>query len=52
MPPGVDLCAIGTQKAMGGPAGVSAVSVSARAWEGSMPRGVRSFRHSPHWVRH
>ncbi|GLX36337.1 aspartate aminotransferase [Streptomyces roseochromogenus] len=30
---GVDLCVIGAQKAMGGPAGVSAVSVSQRAWE-------------------
>ncbi|WP_063836843.1 pyridoxal-phosphate-dependent aminotransferase family protein, partial [Streptomyces sp. NRRL S-15] len=30
---GVDLCVIGAQKAMGGPAGVSAVSVSPRAWE-------------------
>ncbi|MEU5050759.1 aminotransferase class V-fold PLP-dependent enzyme [Streptomyces sp. NPDC021096] len=30
---GVDLCVIGGQKAMAGPAGVSAVSVSARAWE-------------------
>ncbi|MFE2723553.1 pyridoxal-phosphate-dependent aminotransferase family protein [Kitasatospora sp. NPDC059327] len=30
---GVDLCVIGGQKAMGGPAGVSAVSVSGRAWE-------------------
>ncbi|MFD7592546.1 pyridoxal-phosphate-dependent aminotransferase family protein [Kitasatospora sp. NPDC059812] len=30
---GVDLCVIGGQKAMGGPAGVSAVSVSQRAWE-------------------
>ncbi|MGA5493914.1 pyridoxal-phosphate-dependent aminotransferase family protein [Streptomyces cinereoruber] len=30
---GVDMCIIGAQKAMGGPAGVSAVSVSARAWE-------------------
>ncbi|MEU1127506.1 aminotransferase class V-fold PLP-dependent enzyme [Streptomyces sp. NPDC005899] len=30
---GVDLCVIGAQKAMGGPAGVSAVSVSGRAWE-------------------
>ncbi|MGW5583857.1 pyridoxal-phosphate-dependent aminotransferase family protein [Streptomyces sp. NPDC003857] len=29
---GVDLCVIGAQKAMGGPAGVSAVSVSRRAW--------------------
>ncbi|MFD4597691.1 pyridoxal-phosphate-dependent aminotransferase family protein [Streptomyces sp. NPDC058464] len=29
---GVDLCVIGAQKAMGGPAGVSAISVSARAW--------------------
>ncbi|WP_328621816.1 pyridoxal-phosphate-dependent aminotransferase family protein [Streptomyces sp. NBC_00354] len=29
---GVDLCVIGAQKAMGGPAGVSAVSVSERAW--------------------
>ncbi|MFE0250517.1 pyridoxal-phosphate-dependent aminotransferase family protein [Streptomyces sp. NPDC059010] len=31
---GVDLCVIGAQKAMGGPAGVSAVSVSERAWAG------------------
>lgn len=30
---GVDLCVIGAQKALGGPAGVSAVSVSERAWE-------------------
>ncbi|MGW5336029.1 pyridoxal-phosphate-dependent aminotransferase family protein [Streptomyces bauhiniae] len=30
---GVDLCVIGAQKAMGGPAGVSAISVSERAWE-------------------
>jgi aspartate aminotransferase-like enzyme len=30
---GVDLCVVGAQKAMGGPAGVSAVSVSERAWE-------------------
>jgi aspartate aminotransferase-like enzyme len=30
---GVDLCVIGPQKAMGGPAGVSAISVSERAWE-------------------
>ncbi|MEW2030548.1 aminotransferase class V-fold PLP-dependent enzyme [Streptomyces roseifaciens] len=30
---GVDLCVIGGQKAMAGPAGVSVVSVSARAWE-------------------
>ncbi|MFJ1704020.1 pyridoxal-phosphate-dependent aminotransferase family protein [Kitasatospora sp. NPDC088346] len=30
---GVDLCVIGGQKAMGGPAGVSAVAVSPRAWE-------------------
>ncbi|EPD57977.1 pyridoxal-phosphate-dependent aminotransferase family protein [Streptomyces sp. HGB0020] len=29
---GVDLCVVGAQKAMGGPAGVSAVSVSERAW--------------------
>ncbi|MFF6998688.1 pyridoxal-phosphate-dependent aminotransferase family protein [Streptomyces sp. NPDC008313] len=29
---GIDLCVIGAQKAMGGPAGVSAVSVSERAW--------------------
>ncbi|MET8813442.1 aminotransferase class V-fold PLP-dependent enzyme [Streptomyces sp. NPDC004549] len=29
---GVDLCVIGAQKAMGGPAGVSAISVSERAW--------------------
>ncbi|MBH1933215.1 alanine--glyoxylate aminotransferase family protein [Streptomyces sp. AV19] len=30
---GVDLCVIGGQKAMAGPAGVSVVSVSGRAWE-------------------
>ncbi|MFD9813155.1 pyridoxal-phosphate-dependent aminotransferase family protein [Streptomyces sp. NPDC059080] len=30
---GVDLCVIGGQKALAGPAGVSVVSVSARAWE-------------------
>ena len=30
---GVDLCVIGGQKAVAGPAGVSTVSVSARAWE-------------------
>ncbi|MFG2812373.1 pyridoxal-phosphate-dependent aminotransferase family protein [Streptomyces sp. NPDC048410] len=30
---GVDLCVIGAQKAMGGPAGVSATSVSERAWQ-------------------
>ncbi|BDH04438.1 pyridoxal-phosphate-dependent aminotransferase family protein [Streptomyces seoulensis] len=30
---GVDLCVIGAQKAMGGPAGVSAISVSERAWQ-------------------
>ncbi|MFD7711138.1 pyridoxal-phosphate-dependent aminotransferase family protein [Streptomyces sp. NPDC059785] len=30
---GVDLCVIGAQKALGGPAGVSAVSVSERAWQ-------------------
>ncbi|MFD6281722.1 pyridoxal-phosphate-dependent aminotransferase family protein [Streptomyces sp. NPDC060209] len=30
---GIDLCVIGAQKAMGGPAGVSMVSVSPRAWE-------------------
>ncbi|MFF4405145.1 pyridoxal-phosphate-dependent aminotransferase family protein [Streptomyces sp. NPDC001404] len=30
---GVDLCVIGGQKAMAGPAGVSVASVSARAWE-------------------
>ncbi|MGW4383422.1 pyridoxal-phosphate-dependent aminotransferase family protein [Kitasatospora sp. NPDC004531] len=30
---GIDLCVIGGQKAMGGPAGVSAVSVSERAWQ-------------------
>ncbi|MFE0645183.1 pyridoxal-phosphate-dependent aminotransferase family protein [Streptomyces sp. NPDC058877] len=30
---GVDMCIIGAQKAMGGPAGVSAVSVSERAWQ-------------------
>ncbi|HET6856614.1 MAG TPA: aminotransferase class V-fold PLP-dependent enzyme [Streptomyces sp.] len=41
---GVDLCVIGAQKAMGGPAGVSAVSVSARAWEriAANPQAPRS----------
>ncbi len=29
---GIDICAIGPQKSLGGPAGVSAVSVSAAAW--------------------
>jgi aspartate aminotransferase-like enzyme len=29
---GVDLCVVGAQKAMGGPAGVSAVAVGERAW--------------------
>lgn len=40
---GVDLCVIGAQKAMGGPAGVSAVSVSDRAWEriSANPRAPR-----------
>ncbi|MFI8964789.1 pyridoxal-phosphate-dependent aminotransferase family protein [Streptomyces sp. NPDC053493] len=40
---GVDMCIIGAQKAMGGPAGVSAVSVSARAWErfAANPRAPR-----------
>ncbi|MEU0137023.1 aminotransferase class V-fold PLP-dependent enzyme [Streptomyces sp. NPDC006296] len=40
---GVDLCVIGAQKAMGGPAGVSMVSVSPRAWERmeSNPRAPR-----------
>ncbi|MFE2498100.1 pyridoxal-phosphate-dependent aminotransferase family protein [Streptomyces scopuliridis] len=40
---GVDLCVIGAQKAMGGPAGVSAVSVSERAWKrfAANPRAPR-----------
>ncbi|MEU1019889.1 aminotransferase class V-fold PLP-dependent enzyme [Streptomyces sp. NPDC005900] len=40
---GVDLCVIGAQKAMGGPAGVSAVSVSERAWQriAANPRAPR-----------
>ncbi|MDT9685516.1 aminotransferase class V-fold PLP-dependent enzyme [Streptomyces sp. TRM76323] len=40
---GVDLCVIGAQKALGGPAGVSAVSVSDRAWErfAANPRAPR-----------
>ncbi|MFJ5925292.1 pyridoxal-phosphate-dependent aminotransferase family protein [Kitasatospora sp. NPDC092948] len=40
---GIDLCVIGGQKAMGGPAGVSAVSVSERAWEriGANPAAPR-----------
>ncbi|MEU9099489.1 aminotransferase class V-fold PLP-dependent enzyme [Streptomyces sp. NPDC048361] len=42
---GVDLCVIGAQKAMGGPAGVSAVSVSARAWE-RIAANAKAPRHS------
>ncbi|MEF9902990.1 pyridoxal-phosphate-dependent aminotransferase family protein [Streptomyces sp. P9-A2] len=42
---GVDLCVIGAQKAMGGPAGVSAVSVSERAWA-RMAANPRAPRHS------
>ncbi|MFH0521182.1 pyridoxal-phosphate-dependent aminotransferase family protein [Streptomyces sp. M41] len=42
---GVDLCVIGAQKAMGGPAGVSAVSVSERAW-GRMAANPRAPRRS------
>ncbi|GHB29089.1 MULTISPECIES: pyridoxal-phosphate-dependent aminotransferase family protein [Streptomyces] len=42
---GVDLCVIGAQKAMGGPAGVSAVSVSERAWE-RMAGNPQAPRHS------
>jgi len=49
---GVDLCVIGAQKAMGGPAGVSAVSVSERAWarmaaNPGAPR--RSYLSLPDW---
>ncbi|WP_329212415.1 aminotransferase class V-fold PLP-dependent enzyme [Streptomyces sp. NBC_00683] len=42
---GVDLCVIGAQKAMGGPAGVSAVSVSGRAWE-RIAANPKAPRHS------
>jgi len=42
---GVDLCVIGAQKAMGGPAGVSAVSVSERAWA-RMAANPKAPRHS------
>jgi aspartate aminotransferase-like enzyme len=42
---GVDLCVIGAQKALGGPAGVSAVSVSERAWA-RMAANPRAPRHS------
>ncbi|WP_016905257.1 pyridoxal-phosphate-dependent aminotransferase family protein [Streptomyces xiaopingdaonensis] len=40
---GVDLCVVGGQKALAGPAGVSAVSVSERAWEriAANPRAPR-----------
>jgi aspartate aminotransferase-like enzyme len=40
---GVDLCVIGGQKAMGGPAGVSAAAVSERAWQrmAANPRAPR-----------
>lgn len=48
---GVDLCVIGAQKAMGGPAGVSAVSVSERAWAGwSRTRERRAARTSRCWT--
>lgn len=42
---GVDLCVIGAQKALGGPAGVSAVSVSERAWA-RMAANPKAPRHS------
>lgn len=42
---GVDLCVIGAQKAMGGPAGVSAVTVSERAWR-RLADNPRAPRHS------
>ncbi|MBY8880327.1 aminotransferase class V-fold PLP-dependent enzyme [Actinacidiphila acidipaludis] len=42
---GVDLCVIGGQKAMGGPAGVSAVAVSERAWQ-RMADNAAAPRHS------
>jgi aspartate aminotransferase-like enzyme len=42
---GVDLCVIGAQKAMGGPAGVSAVTVSERAWA-RLADNPRAPRHS------
>ena len=40
---GVDLCVVGGQKAMGGPAGVSAAAVSERAWRrmAANPRAPR-----------
>ncbi|GHJ38440.1 alanine--glyoxylate aminotransferase family protein [Streptomyces sp. TS71-3] len=40
---GVDLCVVGPQKAMGGPAGVSAAVVSERAWQrlAANPRAPR-----------
>ncbi|MFG2952857.1 pyridoxal-phosphate-dependent aminotransferase family protein [Streptomyces sp. NPDC048291] len=49
---GVDLCVIGAQKAMGGPAGVSAVSVSERAWArmAANPHAPRrSYLSLPDW---
>lgn len=49
---GVDLCVIGAQKALGGPAGVSAVSVSERAWArmAANPRAPRrSYLSLPDW---
>ncbi|MFE9247374.1 pyridoxal-phosphate-dependent aminotransferase family protein [Streptomyces sp. NPDC007088] len=42
---GVDLCVIGAQKALGGPAGVSVAALSARAWE-RLGRNPRAPRHS------
>lgn len=42
---GVDLCVIGAQKALGGPAGVSAISVSERAWT-RMAANPQAPRHS------
>lgn len=42
---GVDLCVIGAQKALGGPAGVSVAALSARAWE-RLEQNPQAPRHS------
>ena len=39
---GIDLCVIGAQKALAGPAGLSALSVSPRAWASMQPQSAPS----------
>ncbi|WP_454856869.1 pyridoxal-phosphate-dependent aminotransferase family protein [Rhizobium binxianense] len=52
---GIDIAVIGPQKALGGPAGVSALSVSPRAWglilqEGSPKDSILSLADLKNWV--